>query len=280
MDIYPDQTEKITAWDCWYFLCLHEYWILFVLLSVLICMAGHVYIYLCVVYFCLCVYWEHMLSLVRLNVGRWSSWAHLCWAGKSSHPYKTTGQFSMERAAVVLWPNSLLKVRSAMGSDQLTQGFLAWKLHNVSGQLVPNLDYPCGEEVFTYSKSELCSFFFFLCCSFSSQQLAWDCVLGLCWKVLINQGCPAGAEQCSHRVKDFSASHTAWPVRRLGGTRRWKSHSWQRLPADPRDILHNTTSFSAIKALWKKKKGAFGHFAYAVFPSRLYPFMKPFSRDS
>lgn len=39
------------------------------LLSVLICVAGHVYIYRCVVYFCLCVYWEHMLSLVRLKVG-------------------------------------------------------------------------------------------------------------------------------------------------------------------------------------------------------------------
>lgn len=185
-------------------------------------------------------------------------------------------QHGKDSSCSLVQPAAQSKV--SMGSDQLTQGFLPWRLHNVSGQL----DYPCGEEVFTCSKLESCSFFSLCAVHCSSQQLAWDSVLGFCWKVLITWGCPATAEQCSHGVQGFSASHTAWAGRRLGLHKKLGGSQLAKVtPADPRDIPHNTTPFSAIKALWKKEEGGIWTFCICCVPKYALHIMKPcFCRDS
>lgn len=81
--------------------------------------------------------------------------------------------------------------------------------------------------------------------------------MDLCWKVLITQRCPASAEQGSHTDKDFSASHTAWPVRRLGVLKRVTAGK-----------AHPKGYSTQQKLCERRRKGAFGHFAYAVCPPK------------
>lgn len=126
-------------------------------------------------------------------------------------------------------------------------------------------------------ESQSCELIFSLCCSFSSQQLAWVCVLDLCWKVLRAQGCSASAEQCSHRVKDLSASHCLSSLevhKKLGGSQLTKL-----TPTDPRDSL---PSLETIKHCERMRKVEFWHFAYAVcLPKYTLHMMNPcFHRHS
>lgn len=77
----------------------------------------------------------------------------------------------------------------------------------------------------------------------------------------------AVAGQYSHRVKDFSTSHAAWPVRRLD----WEgTQPGQLIQPDQRDVPCHMISFSAIKARTKKGEGGTSGVMTFIFPRSCY----------
>lgn len=122
--------------------------------------------------------------------------------------------------------------------------------------------------------SQSCELLFSLCCSFSSQQLAWDCVLDLCWKVLITHGCSASAEQCSHRVKDFSASHCLASQEPGGAQEAGRVTAGKDDPKWPKRYSSIILSNKSTVKEWGRRHLGVLHML-SVFPSMLYSWWSP-----
>lgn len=107
MDLHPDQLARSTRWGHW--CCLHECW---VFLSVLICVAGHVYMYIFAVYMCVSAYWEYGPT----------SWTCRRGAAVTDHRPKTADHSDEIEGKYVHFSADLKKIKEAFFQTLWTYG--------------------------------------------------------------------------------------------------------------------------------------------------------------